>query len=142
MRMYFKLIEALITQPKTISLDIADKIYWYHFIPMTAVRIELGFSITASLHSGYRPRWWELKKKRSGGSQHVFRDKGAVDWTCFKFKMNKDALLMSIIKHTEYTRIAIYNGFLHCDYKQTNSGKREIYTSNSKSEWTIMQILG
>lgn len=135
----FSLKEFLITQPKNISLEIADKLYKYHIIPMVPVRNELGLPMTASKNSGYRPEWWEKKRKRSGNSQHVFRGYGAVDWTCEDFPENKAHLLALIIKHTEYTRMAVYNSFIHCDYKESPSGKREIYESTPKSEWTFLR---
>ena len=82
----------------------------------------------------------EYGKNRSGKSQHTYIDEwingsGAVDWTCKNFKANKKQFLELIIKHTTYTRIAVYNTFIHCDYKDTNSGKREVYYSDSKSNW-------
>jgi len=124
--------EFLITQPKTVALEIADKIYQFHIFPMQKVREELGVWITASLNSGWRPNWYEKSKGRSGNSQHTYEDEwvkgsGAVDWTCADFPRNKDRLLELIIKHTTYTRIAIYNGFIHCDYKNTESNRREVF---------------
>lgn len=139
MKIYFKLIEFIITGQKTISIELADKLYWYHIIPMIPVRKLMGISMTASLKSGYRPKWWELKKGRSGNSQHVFENDGAVDWTCFDFETNKEQFLKLIIEHTEYTRMAIYNGFIHCDHRETKGGKREIYKSNSNSEWEFLR---
>ena len=143
MKMFFKLYEFIITKPKTITLEIADKLYWYHIIPMIPVRKALGVSMTASLFSGYRPKWWEIFKKRSGNSQHVFIGKGAVDWTCFDFENNKDELLRLIIEHTEYTRIAIYNSFIHCDYKET-SGVRQLFEygwdeSEKMNKWLFIK---
>lgn len=139
MKIAFKLKEFIITKAKTISLEIADKLYHYHIIPMIIVRNKLGVPIWASDFSGYRPKWYELKKKRSGKSQHVFNGKGAVDWTCKDFSKNKEKFLKLIIKHTNYTRIAIYETFIHCDYKQTDSGKRELYKSNSSSKWEFIK---
>lgn len=118
---------------------IADKILKYHIQPMQAVRTALGFAIWASQKSGYRSKAWELSKGRSGNSQHVFEVKGAVDWTCSNFAKNKDALLKNIMNKTEYTRIAIYNSFLHCDYANTNEGKRELFKSDSASNWTFVK---
>lgn len=135
----FSISEFLITQPKTVELDIADKLWKYHIIPMLAVREALGFAIWASLKSGYRPEWYEKSKGRSGTSEHCFKEKGAVDWTCFDFETNKDKFLELIIIHTDYTRIAVYDGFIHCDHKPTANGKREIYTSNSRSEWKFLR---
>ena len=137
--------EFLITKPKTVPLSVADKIYWYHILPMSKVRDELGIPITASQLSGFRPLWWEKTKGRSGKSQHTFGqiDKstfdttslGAIDWTCQDFATRFPDLLKLIIKHTEYTRIAVYKGFIHCDYRDTPSGKREVYNSDASSNW-------
>lgn len=133
--MLFSLKEFIITKPKTIPLDIADKLYWYHILPMIPVRNTLGVWVSASSFSGYRPKWWELNRGRSGNSQHVFIDKGAVDWTCSNFYTNKNKLLNLIIEHTEYTRIAVYESFIHCDYKPTNDGNRQLFSSDSSSNW-------
>ena len=138
MKPWATLKEFLITKPKTVPLSVADKLYWYHIFPMSPVREELGVSITASARSGYRPLWWERWKGRSGKSQHTFGQidkstfgdgKGAVDWTCKDFRLRFPDFLKLIIKHTEYTRIAIYPSFIHCDYKKTPSGKREVYNA-------------
>lgn len=138
--------ELIITGRKMIELEIADKLYQFHIFPMDAVRKELGVWITASLKSGYRPKWWERKKGRSGNSQHTFEDEwtngsGAVDWTCEDFEIHRYRFLDLIIERTHYTRIAVYEGFIHCDYKKTPSGKREIYKSNAKSEWVLEKII-
>jgi hypothetical protein len=135
--------EFLITQSKTITVEIANKLMWYHILPMVKVRELLGLAIWASQFSGYRPKWWEFKKNRSGNSQHVFEGLGAVDWTCRFFKYNRDKFLKLIIDNTNYTRMAIYDGFIHCDYKATPSGKREIYVNKfnedkEKYEWQFL----
>lgn len=121
--------------------DVADKILKYHITPMQDVREILGIPIYPSLKSGYRSRVWELQNGRNGNSQHVFKGKGAVDWTCKDFKNNKGIFLQKIIKNTSYTRIAVYNTFIHCDYKETASGKRELYSSDSKSNWTFEEFV-
>jgi len=144
--MLFKTKEFLITGAKTLSIDIVDKLFWYHIIPCIPVRKELGIPMTASLKSGYRPKWWELRHGRKGGSQHVFLGKGAIDWTCKNFKINKEKLLDLLIKHTTYTRFAIYNGFIHCDYKATPGGDRELYAyefdeAEGIKKWVFKQIL-
>lgn len=138
MKQVFSIKEFLITRPKNIGVDIADKLFWNHIIPMIPVRNELGLSITASLRSGYRPKWYELAKGRNGSSQHVFKGKGAVDWTCKDFTKNKDELLRLIIKHTEYTRICVYKGFIHCDYKATPANLRRVYEYQNK-EWKFIR---
>ena len=40
---------------------------------------------------------------------------------------NKDRLLEAIIEHTDYIRICVYDTFIHCDYKDTNNGKRLLF---------------
>ena len=121
--------------------DISDKILKWHIIPMQRVRDILGFAIWASQKSGYRSFSWEKSKGRTGNSQHTFKGKGAVDWTCRNFADNKDKLLEAIIKETDYTRMAIYNSFIHCDYKETDSNSRELYKSDAKSSWTLDRII-
>jgi len=121
--------------------DITDKILKWHIIPMQRVRNVLGFAIWASQKSGYRSLSWEKSRGRTGNSQHVFRGKGACDWTCRNFADNKDKLLEAIIKETDYTRIAIYNSFIHCDYKETDSNSRELYKSDAKSSWVLDRII-
>jgi len=54
---------------------------------------------------------------------------------------NKNKLLKQIIEQTSYTRVALYNSFIHCDYKQTSSGERELYTSTANSEWTFKKFI-
>lgn len=120
---------------KSIPEDIADKILKWHITPMIPVRVEIGTTVWASQSSGYRSTYWEKSRGRSGNSQHTFKGKGAVDWTCYNFTINKDVLLELIIKYTNYSRIAVYDNFIHCDYKVTSSGKRELYSSNSNSKW-------
>jgi len=127
MKHIFSIKEFLITRPKTIDVDIADKLFWHHIIPMIPVRNEMGISVTASANSGYRPKWYELMKSRSGNSQHVFEGMGAVDWTCKNFSENKDRFLDLIINKTKYKRICVYDTFIHCDYKDTPANLRRLY---------------
>lgn len=137
-----------------IPVQIADKLLHHHILPMQAVRDELrhlqpGFWITASQKSGYRPYRWEIAKGRSGASQHTFGEKksaaiykdewGAVDWTCTDFEKNKTAFLNAILSKTGYTRLALYKTFIHCDYKARN-GKRYVYDSDAKSNWTLKVV--
>lgn len=135
-KLNFKISEFNISG-KPIPQDIADKILEHHILPMQSVRDELDYSMTASENSGYRSKEWELSKKRSGTSQHCFIEKGAVDWTCEDFADNKDEFLKAIIKHTPYTRMAIYSGFIHCDYKAVPNGRRQVFNSDAKSNWTF-----
>jgi len=140
MKLNFKISEFNISG-NHIPEKIADKILKWHILPMQDVRNEFGKPIYPSQKSGYRSISWELSRGRNGKSQHTFRQKGAVDWTCMHFGLNKDKLLELIIENTDYTRIAVYNSFLHCDYKPTKSGQRELYTSNSASKWVFDRFI-
>lgn len=122
-----------------IPQQVCDKILKYHILPMQPVREELGYWVTPSENSGYRSIQWELDHGRSGGSQHTFKGNGATDWTCKDFKNNKDDLLNSIIKHTDYTRMTIYNSFIHCDYKHVN--KRQVFESGADSVWVFKKFV-
>jgi hypothetical protein len=139
-KLNFKISEFNISG-KPIPQDIADKILEYHILPMQSAREELGYSMTASKKSGYRSREWELAHKRNGTSQHCFIGKGAVDWTCEDFKDNKNDFLEAIIKHTSYIRMAVYSGFIHCDYKETEGNKRQVFSSTAKSVWTFIRFV-
>lgn len=140
MKINFSISEFIITGDK-IPVTVADKILKYHISPMCDVRKKLGVPIFPSQNSGYRPVSWEKSHGRSGNSQHTFKEKGAVDWTCNNFSKYKNDFLRAIYSETSYTRIAIYNTFIHCDYKDTPSGKREVYTSDSNSKWTLKETL-
>lgn len=140
MKLYFEFKELVITGD-SLPIDVAEKLLTYHIIPVSKVREELGVSMTASQKSGYRPYEWEKSHGRSGNSEHVFRGKGAIDWTCKNFSSNKQQLLELLVKHTEYTRFAVYNSFIHCDYKPTSGNKREIYTSTPSSKWTLKKTI-
>lgn len=126
---------------QNIHEDICDKILKYHISPMMDVREKLNIPIWPSQKSGFRSVAWEISKGRSGNSQHNFKGKGAVDWTCNSFNDNKNILLEAIIKFTEYTRITVYNSFIHCDYKTTPSGKRELYESGADSKWKFKKFI-
>ena len=140
MRLNFKISEFNISGAP-IEESIADKILHYHILPMQTVRNYFAKPIMVSQNSGYRSKEWELSKGRSGNSQHCFEGNGAVDWTCKNFKSNSHELLELILKYTKYTRMAIYKGFIHCDYNTTSSGKREIFTSTPNSKWTLKEIV-
>lgn len=140
MKIYFKYEELVITGT-SVPLSVATKLLHYHMIPASRVRHALGLPMTASKKSGYRPYEWEISHDRSGNSQHVFKGKGAIDWTCRAFRENKQRLLELLVEHTAYTRFAVYRNFIHCDYKPTESGKREIYTSTANSIWTLKKTI-
>ena len=142
MRVYFSISELCITGD-TVPIAVADKLLKYHITPMNAVREEFGLAVhcktSDGLYSGYRPKSWELSHGRSGGSQHTFQGNGAIDWRCSDFANNKDELLRLIIKHTNYTRMAVYGSFIHCDHKPTSTGQRQLFTSTVSSNWTFVK---
>jgi hypothetical protein len=147
MELNFKLSEFNISG-EPIPENVADKILHHHILPMQPVRDELGIKIYPSLKSAYRSMSWEEDHGRSGTSQHTFkkRGKGATDWTCFSFRTNKKRLLEAIIKHTDYTRICVYSGFIHCDYKKTKDNKRQLfrYSYNKVKEiwkWKFIKFI-
>jgi len=140
MRILFHINEFLIERNKEIPVDVADKIYNYHIIPMLNIRHKLGFPIYPSKRSSYRSKEWELSHGRLGGSQHCFVDKGATDWTCSNFKQNKSLFLSELIKHSEYTRIAIYDTFIHCDYKETPNEERQLFETVIKGDKTVWKF--
>ena len=119
--------------------DVADKILVHHILDMQKVRAILNIPIWPSEKSGYRSKEWEIARGRSGTSQHTFTGLGATDWTCEDFSNTGTTLLESIKKNTAYTRMAVYSTFIHCDYKPTASGKRQIFDSNASSQWTIRE---
>lgn len=141
--MNFTISELVITGSQ-IPLEVADKLLRHHIIPMQKVRdvIKLPIHCTTSkgLNSGYRPVWWELQNGRKGNSQHTFKGKGAIDWRCKGFSENKSLFLNEIIKWTDYTRIAIYHEFIHCDYLDTHD-HRYLYKSDNDSNWELIDTL-
>lgn len=148
MKNYFTLSELCITDTP-VPLHVADKLIKHHIWIMNPIREKLGAPITASQKSGYRPHQWEIKRGRSGDSQHTFGEHplhpkltylGAIDWTTTDLS-KLDELQALIEQHTPYTRIARYKSFIHCDYKPTDSGKREVFTSNAQSNWTFERFL-
>jgi len=127
-----------------IPSDVAQKILDWHMIPMSYVRELLGIKIWASQKSCWRPVWWEHSKGRSGNSQHCFKGKGATDWTCENFVYNKDKLLKAIIENTDYTRMCVYDTFIHCDYKETKNNKRILFeyrVVNDKWQWKFKKFI-
>lgn len=125
---------------KDIPEEVADKILEYHIRPIQKASDYLGYDLACSKKSGYRPLWWEQLKGRDG-SQHMFLGLGASDITTAEirqmqidvskgkvkyseyiefatkhFAEKKQEILQVLIENTEYTRFAVYNSFIHCDY--------------------------
>jgi len=133
---------------KPIPQNVADKILNYHILPIQDVADCFTEEIFVSKKSGYRSWSWELAHKRSGTSQHCFGEKqdgsfdplglGAVDWTCEDFKIMRGAFLSKLIEYTDYTRFCLYNGFIHCDYKPTPNGDRQLF-EYSEGKWEFIK---
>lgn len=143
MKLFATLKEFIITGEKEVPVHVADALYTSHIIPMNNVRLELNEPIAASLKSGYRPKHYELSRKRSGTSEHTFSKRwlkgtGAVDWTCKDFEKNRDRFLNLIIKHTEYVRICVYDNFIHCDYKDTFDNRRQLFRYDGE-KWQFIK---
>ena len=134
----FKISEFCLTGD-SVPIDVADKLLQHHIVPMLSVREKLKSPITASQKSGYRPTWYEILKGRLRGSQHCFKTKGAIDWTCNKSLIKKMISLM--ITYTDYTRICYYpnKNFVHADYKATD-GKRYYYECEG-SKWLFKNYI-
>lgn len=141
---------------QAIPQDIADKILLHHIIPLNSVQDALPFEVIVSQESCYRPYIWEIARGRNGKSEHTFGErenkiitdnKGACDITCEDYQKNSMELLLALIKHTDYKRLAIYynwnqeaqahTGFIHADYKDLHNGKRPIFVSTKASKWTL-----
>jgi hypothetical protein len=131
---YFSLAEFLIEPDKPTPLDVLEKIFRYHIVPLNPIRHELKMPIHVSKNSGYRSVEYERLKGRSGNSEHTFKDMGAVDLTC----ADMNALFNLLVKFSPYRRIAIYKeqNFVHCDYKGT---AKQIYI-NTANGWRNYQI--
>lgn len=141
MKIPFAISEFCITGAD-ISIEVADKILKHHITPMIPIRERLGVPIWPSDNSGYRPQAHELKRGRSGKSQHCFIDLGAVDWTTRKD--NIQDLLKELRENSPYLRVTYYpnNGFIHCDYKDVANGKRRYYECKSPtSPWKFIENL-
>lgn len=114
---HMKISEYIRRPDLPVPVEVMDKIYIYHAIPMSEVREELGIAIFVSQRSGYRPEKHEKWKGRSGNSQHVFRTKGAADYVC----NDMEGMARLMIQHTDYTRLCYYPNaltpFIHADYK-------------------------
>lgn len=102
---------------------VETKVLVCHITPLTALQNILGIDLYVSIKSGYRSKEWEKEHGRSGYSQHTYEYLGAVDLTFDDFNLNKDKVIKALAENTNYTRIAIYNSFLHIDYKNSQSEK-------------------
>jgi len=110
---------------------VETKVLVCHIRPLTALQDILGFDLHVSIKSSYRSKEWEKSHGRSGYSQHTYEYLGAVDLTFDDFNNKKDEVIEALSLNTEYTRVAIYNSFLHIDYKNSQS-ERWLYDSSWK----------
>ena len=137
-KVYFE-IEEFNRTGAILTKEIEDKIK-VHIAEINPIRIELDFPVLVSNNSGYRPREYEISKKRSGNSEHTFEGKGAVDYTASTASKVKK-LVEKLKKDSKYTRICYYpnNNFVHCDYK---TSKRQYFEALSPtSAWVLKENL-
>lgn len=132
MNNYFSIEE--FTQEEMIPPKIAQKILTYHITPMNSIREEFGEPIYISERSGYRSLDCELKNGRSGDSEHVFRGRGAADYTA-----NDIYGLGKLLESSLYASICYYpyRKFYHCDYK-VRAGK--LFTCEGDGKWHPVQV--
>jgi len=128
---------------KPIPESVVDRILEHHLLPIQRVIDYTCLKIYPSLKSGYRSYEWEIAHGRSGTSQHSYiaDGKGATDITCDDFEDNVDTLLEGLISYTTYTRFAVYNGFIHADYKKTTNNQRQLFKSGADSKWKFVKII-
>jgi hypothetical protein len=152
MKNYFITIAEMCVNEELPPLVIVRKIMKWHIIPMQRVSLDLKLRIfcldTKGCRSGYRSFRWEKSRARSGDSEHTFgqgakgkinqNKKGAADWRCENFQLNKNKLVESIITNTAYTRIIIYNHHIHTDYKNRNDTKL-IYSSDDNDKRILIR---
>ncbi len=114
----FTISEFLIDRENpNVPVHVVDELVRHHIPVIQKVRDKLGFPIWPSQRSGYRSVEWEHANGRSGNSEHCFKGKGAVDYTCKHPGQLK--LLFHELKKSPYLRVCYYPGkqFIHCDYK-------------------------
>lgn len=131
---YFKYRE-FIKQPlsEAVPDTVIHKIYIHHISPMNRVREVMGIPII--VNSGYREKIWEIQQGRDGKSEHTFTGFGAADYFC----SDLPALLRNLVTYTDYSRIALYSTFIHCDYKFPQRGQRLF--NSTWTEKTITELL-
>jgi hypothetical protein len=131
MKNYFPILEFCITGDMP-PVDVAKKIQ-KHIDLMNPIRHKLGFPVSVSKNSGYRPRWYEVSKKRSGNGEHNFEGEGAADYTTAT--KERTLLLLEELKKSDYKRVCYYpnNNFIHCDFK----GSEKVYfeASSPTAPW-------
>ena len=136
---FFTIKEFCIT-PQLLTIEVADAIFMFHILPMNVVRKKHGRPIKVSLNSGYRPEDYEISKGRPGTSEHCFKTlwpmgQGAADYS----SRDLPGLVKLLMTHTKYTRIAYYpyQGFIHCDFKHVDGGKRAYFEAGKNKKWNF-----
>jgi hypothetical protein len=122
-------IESYDIAGKGLPDDVEKKVRLIHRPMLERVQGAIGIALGISMKSAYRSVEWERAKGRSGKGEHTFIGFGAVDVTCADFSKNKSLLLQGLMEHSLYTRIAVYNSFIHCDLKNPLTD-RWVYDSN------------
>lgn len=143
------LMSDFVISDEAVPVVVMDRIQKYHLEVLDPVQDNTPFKVYPSADSCFRTYWWEIARGRSGGSQHTFGQRrfkilnqiGACDITCENFAQNEEELLKALIKHTPYIRFAVYNTFIHADYKDTHNGKRLLFNSTSSSKWTFVKFI-
>lgn len=120
--------EYVIDPDHRLTAEEATKIQVYHANPMGYVRHLLEHPIRVSKNSGIRTLQWEIGRKRSGITEHLFKplDRpgsekglGAADYTTELHSMPRMFELM--IEYAGYSRIAFYpdanHPFGHADHR-------------------------
>jgi len=132
MELNFKIADFCILR-EDIPQDVADRIMKYHLLVAQDARNRIQQPINVSNHSGYRPVVYELSKNRPGTSEHCYlpKSKGATDYEY------TPELLADLKSNSPYSRICYYptKGFIHCDYKYEQRGRRYFEFELENEEW-------
>jgi len=125
---FFKASEFVIFDPRPSASTWAKIVFIID--QLNPIRKILGQPI--KIDSGSRSYEWEIFKKRSGLSQHVYKNgKGAVDLTTEGIEKLEE--LYKLLLSTKFTRICIYRDklFIHADFKPS---QHRLYESK-EGEW-------
>ena len=111
-----------------------------YILPLQTLWYLEGIALIPSLHSCYRPKWYERSKGRSGNSLHCFPagTLGACDITLAD-GAPVIHVLDRVIEELPFRRICVYRGhnFLHVDYGE--QGRR---SGDRRSLWECATITG
>lgn len=125
----FTISEFIIDHSEPVDLAVVDKILKYHIPVIQGIRDVLLCPIWPSENSGYRSVSWEHSHGRSGNSQHCFRGKGAVDYTCDRSRLDE---LFTLLCKSDYMRICLYRTFVHCDYR---GDEKKVFKCETGNQW-------